>query len=130
MPNDVDLHMHSTASDGIYSPTELMHHAKEAGLRAVALTDHDTTDGIEEAARTAHALDIEFIPGIEINSDVSGGEVHILGYYLEYQRPAFQHILKVLRDARIRRGERMVELLNEEGVLSHGSVYAKLHRGQ
>ncbi len=116
MPNYVDLHMHSTASDGVYSPTELMHRAKEVGLRAVALTDHDTTNGIDEAMQTTQALDIEFIPGIEINSDVSGGEVHILGYYLEYQRPAFQHILKVLRDARVRRGERMVELLNEEGV--------------
>ena len=116
MPNYVDLHMHTTASDGIYSPTELMHRVKEVGLRVVALTDHDTTDGIGEAARTAQALDIEFIPGIEINSDVSGGEVHMLGYYLEYQRPEFQKILKVLRDARVRRGERMVELLNEEGI--------------
>lgn len=116
MPNYVDLHMHSTASDGVYSPTELMHRVKEAGLRAVALTDHDTTEGIEEAAHTAQALAVEFIPGIELNSDVSGGEVHILGYYLEYQRPAFQAILKVLRDARVRRGERMVERLNEEGV--------------
>ncbi|GAC1423962.1 MAG: PHP domain-containing protein [Ktedonobacteraceae bacterium] len=116
MPNYVDLHMHTTASDGLYSPTELMHRVKEVGLRAVALTDHDTTGGIEEAARTAQVLDIEFIPGIEINTDVSGGEVHILGYYLEYQQPAFQNTIKVLRDARVRRGERMVELLNEEGV--------------
>ena len=116
MPNYVDLHTHSTASDGVYSPTELLHRVQEVGLRVVALTDHDTTDGIEEAASTAQALDIEFIPGIELNSDVSGGEVHILGYYLEYQRPAFQAILKVLRDARVRRGERMVERLNEEGV--------------
>ena len=116
MPNYVDLHMHTTASDGLYSPTELMHRVQEAGLRTVALTDHDTTNGIEEAARTAQALNIEFIPGIELNSDVSGGEVHILGYYLEYQRPAFQATIKVLRDARVRRGERMVELLNQEGI--------------
>ncbi len=116
MPNEVDLHMHSTASDGLYSPTQLMHHVKEAGLRAVALTDHDTTDGVEEASRTAQELDIEFIPGIEINTDVSGGEVHVLGYFLHYQQPALQHTLKTLRDARVRRGERMVELLNQEGI--------------
>jgi len=116
MPNYVDLHMHTTASDGLYSPTELMHRVKEAGLRAVALTDHDTTNGIEEAAQTARALDVEFIPGIEINTDVSGGEVHVLGYFIEYQRPAFQSTIKALRDARERRGERMVELLNEEGI--------------
>jgi len=116
MPNYVDLHMHSTASDGLYSPPELIHNAKEAGLRVVALTDHDTTDGIEEATQAARALDIDFIPGVEINTDTSGGEVHVLGYFLEYQRPEFQATLKILRNARERRGERIVELLNEEGL--------------
>ncbi|GAC1636108.1 MAG: PHP domain-containing protein [Ktedonobacteraceae bacterium] len=116
MPNYVDLHMHTTASDGLYAPTDLMQRAKNIGLRVVALTDHDTTGGIEEAAQAARALDIDFIPGIEINTDVNGGEVHVLGYFIEYQRPAFQATIKVLRDARERRGERMVELLNEEGV--------------
>src|SRR6266568_1082308 len=113
MTNYIDLHTHSTASDGIYSPAELLRRAKDIGLRVLALTDHDTTGGLDEAAR---ALDIDFIPGIEINTDVSGGEVHVLGYFPEYQRPAFQAILKVLRDARERRGQRMVELLNEQGI--------------
>jgi 3',5'-nucleoside bisphosphate phosphatase len=116
MTNSIDLHTHSTASDGIYSPTELLHKAKEAGLRVLALTDHDTTGGLEEAARAARTLDIDLIPGIEINTDVSGGEVHVLGYFIEFQRPEFQSVLKVLRDARERRGQRMVELLNEHGV--------------
>lgn len=116
MPNYIDLHTHSTASDGIYSPTELLHRAKETGLRVLALTDHDSTGGLDEAAEAAKKLDIDFIPGIEINTDVSGGEVHVLGYFLEYTRPAFQAILKVLRDARERRGQRMVELLNEQGI--------------
>ena len=116
MPNYVDLHTHSTASDGLYSPTELMQHAKEVGLRVIALTDHDTTGGIEEAKHTAQTLDIDFIPGVEINTDIQGSEVHVLGYFIEYQRPEFQATLKVLRDARERRGERMVELLNEEGI--------------
>src|SRR5260370_30346661 len=116
MANYIDLHTHSTASDGIYSPTELLHRAKEVGLRVLALTDHDTSDGLEEAAKAAADLDIDFIPGIEINTDVSGGEVHILGYFPEYQQPTFQAVLKVLRDARERRGQRMVELLNEHGI--------------
>ncbi len=116
MTNYIDLHTHSTASDGIYSPTELLHKAKEIGLRVLALTDHDTTGGLEEAARAARTLDIDLIPGIEINTDVGGGEVHVLGYFLEFQHPEFQAVLKVLRDARERRGERMVELLNEHGV--------------
>ncbi len=116
MENYIDLHTHSTASDGIYSPTELLHRAKAIGLRVLALTDHDNTGGLDEAAKIAAQLDIDFIPGIEINTDVNGGEVHVLGYFVEYQRPAFQAILTVLRDARERRGQRMVELLNEEGV--------------
>jgi len=116
MSNQVDLHTHSTASDGLYAPPDLLQKAKGVGLRVLALTDHDSTDGLEEAAAAAHSLDIDFIPGIELNTDVGGGEVHVLGYFLEYTRPEFQAILQVLRDARVRRGQRMVELLNEEGV--------------
>jgi predicted metal-dependent phosphoesterase TrpH len=116
MTNYIDLHTHSTASDGIYSPTELLQRAKDVGLRILALTDHDTTGGLDEAREAAGKLDMELIPGIEINTDVSGGEVHVLGYFPEYTRPEFQAILKVLRDARERRGQRMVELLNEEGI--------------
>ena len=116
MTNYIDLHTHSTASDGIYSPTELLQRAKDSGLRVLALTDHDSTGGLDEAAQAARKLDIDFIPGIEINTDVSGGEVHVLGYFPEHQRPAFQAVLQVLRDARERRGQRMVELLNEHGI--------------
>src|SRR5579863_6309401 len=116
MPNYIDLHTHSTASDGIYSPTELLQRASEIGLRVLALTDHDTTGGLEEAAQAGAKLDIDVIPGIEINTDVSGGEVHVLGYFPEYKRPAFQDILTVLRNARELRGQRIVELLNEQGI--------------
>jgi 3',5'-nucleoside bisphosphate phosphatase len=116
MANSIDLHTHSTASDGIYSPRDLLHHADEAGLSVIALTDHDTTAGLLEAAQTAQELHIDFIPGVEINTDISGGEVHVLGYFLEYERPAFQTTLRILRDARVSRGQRMVELLNEQGV--------------
>jgi 3',5'-nucleoside bisphosphate phosphatase len=117
-PYGVDLHTHSTASDGIYSPGELLQRAHAAGLRVLALTDHDSTNGVEEAAQASlrGSYDIEFIPGIEINTDGSGGEMHVLGYFPEYWRPAFQAVLQVLRDARVRRGERMVKRLNEGGV--------------
>lgn len=116
MPSSIDLHTHSTASDGIYTPTELVQRAKDAGVRVLALTDHDTTNGLEEAAQAAAQRDIDFIPGIEINTDVSGGEVHVLGYFIDYRRQEFQAKITVLRDARERRGERMVELLNERGI--------------
>jgi hypothetical protein len=129
MTNSIDLHTHSTASDGLYTPTELLHRAHEVGLRVLALTDHDSTGGLAEAAEAAHALAIDFIPGIEINTDVDGGEVHVLGYFVEYQRPAFQAILRILRDARERRGQRMVELLNEEGVQISWQRVREIARG-
>jgi predicted metal-dependent phosphoesterase TrpH len=116
MTNSIDLHTHSTASDGIYSPTELLQHAHEVGLHVLALTDHDSTAGLDEASEAALHLAIDFIPGIEINTDVGKDEIHILGYYLEYARKEFQAILQVLRDARIHRGQRIVELLNQQGV--------------
>lgn len=116
MTNYIDLHTHSTASDGIFAPTELLRNAHAAGLRVLALTDHDTTAGVHEAAREALELGIDFIPGIELNTDIGGGEVHVLGYFPEFERPAFQKTLGVLRDARERRGQRMVELLNEHGI--------------
>ena len=116
MANVIDLHTHSTASDGIYAPADLLQQAHVIGLRVLALTDHDTTDGLDEASAAAEHLGINFIPGIEINTDVGNDEVHVLGYYLEYQRPEFQRVLQTLRDARVRRGQRMVELLNEQGV--------------
>ncbi|HLI68587.1 MAG TPA: PHP domain-containing protein [Ktedonobacteraceae bacterium] len=116
MTSSIDLHTHSTASDGMYAPGELLRRASEAGLRVLALTDHDTTAGIKEAAKAAKELGIDFIPGIELNTDVHGGEVHVLGYFPEFERPAFQDVLRTLRDARERRGQRMVELLNEQGI--------------
>ncbi|HEY0755028.1 MAG TPA: PHP domain-containing protein [Ktedonobacteraceae bacterium] len=117
MANYIDLHAHSTASDGIYSPGQLLHKAHEAGLHVLALTDHDTTNGIAEAAQTASELGIDFIPGLEINTETAGGEVHVLGYFPELERPAFQAVLTTLRNARERRGQRMVELLNEHGIM-------------
>jgi len=116
MVNYVDLHTHSTASDGIYPPGELLRLASEAGLRVLALTDHDTTAGIAVAAEAAKKLDIEFLPGIELNTDTQGGEVHILGYFPDCEQPAFQNTLQTLRNARERRGQRMVEQLNEHGI--------------
>ncbi|HTI13934.1 MAG TPA: PHP domain-containing protein [Dictyobacter sp.] len=116
MAHFVDLHTHSTASDGIYSPTDLLQQAHDVGLKVLALADHDTTNGIEEAVAAAQRLGIELIPAIELNSDASGDEIHVLGYFPEYQRPEFQSKLTVLRDARERRGQKMVEQLNEHGI--------------
>lgn len=116
MTNYVDLHTHSTASDGVYSPAELLQYARDAGLRVLALTDHDTTNGLAEGTEAARAVGIDFIPGLELNTDNGGGEVHILGYFPDFERPDFQEALQTLRDARERRGQRIVERLNEYGI--------------
>jgi predicted metal-dependent phosphoesterase TrpH len=82
----------------------------------MALTDHDTTDGLAEALEAGRARHIEVIPGIEVNTDITGSEVHVLGYFLEYQQEAFQQTLQTLRDMRVTRAQRMVEKLRALGL--------------
>ncbi|MBX5456881.1 MAG: PHP domain-containing protein [Thermogemmatispora sp.] len=125
----IDLHTHSTASDGLYAPRVLVQKAYEVGVRVLALTDHDSTEGVAEAAEAATQLGIDFIPGIEINTETSAGEVHMLGYFLHYQQEAFQQALRTLRDARQRRGQRMVELLNEQGIAIRWERVRELAQG-
>ena len=87
----VDLHLHSTASDGRFSPSELVSKAAGEGLAVIALTDHDTVDGIAEALEAAREFPgLRLIPGIEISTDVSEGEAHILGYFIDHTDTGFQ----------------------------------------
>ncbi|WP_069803315.1 PHP domain-containing protein [Thermogemmatispora onikobensis] len=125
----IDLHTHSTASDGLYTPRDLVQQAREVGVHVLALTDHDSTEGVAEAAEAAAQLGIDFIPGIEINTETPAGEVHILGYFLHYQQEAFQQALRTLRNARQRRGQRMVELLNEQGIAISWERVRELAKG-
>ena len=112
-----DFHLHSTASDGILSPTELVRLVYEQGVRVMALTDHDSTEGVAEARRAAAAYsDFTLIPGIEMGTDIPGGEVHVLGYFLEPDDPELRQTLQRLRDGRRGRGERMVEKLRALGL--------------
>lgn len=112
----VDLHLHTTASDGAYSPTEIVRMALEAGLRAVAITDHDTMDGVEEAVAAAAGTGVTVIPGVEISSDLPQGEAHILGYFLDAHNPDLMWLLATLRKARWDRAQRMVEKLGALGM--------------
>jgi len=112
----IDLHTHSTASDGLYSPAELLRQAQAAGLSLLALTDHDTTNGLEAALAAGETHHLEVIPGIEVNTDIAGAEVHVLGYFLEYKQPAFQQTLQTLRDMRVTRTQRMVAKLQGLGL--------------
>ncbi|HLJ82206.1 MAG TPA: PHP domain-containing protein [Ktedonobacterales bacterium] len=118
MANTIDLHVHSTASDGLYAPAEVVRLAREAGLARIGLVDHDTTGGLDEALAAGEELGVTVVPGIEVNTDLPNkqGEAHVLGYYIEYASPDFQRALTLLREARERRGERMVERLREQGL--------------
>lgn len=112
-----DLHTHSNASDGALSPTELVRTALEAGLCAVAITDHDTMEGVEEALSAGRELGIEVVPGVEISTIGPGGvEVHVLGYFLDHRHPELSEKLGVLRESRFERGRKIVEALNRIGV--------------
>src|SRR3990172_10571496 len=88
MPGGVDLHTHTTASDGSYTPRELVAEAASRGVRVLAVTDHDSTEGLAEALEEAERRrPLEIISGIEINCDVEGAEIHVLGYLMDWQGP-------------------------------------------
>jgi 3',5'-nucleoside bisphosphate phosphatase len=116
MQDRADLHIHSTASDGIMTPTEIVEEAARLGIGAVAITDHDTVDGLAEATEAAKCHSVQFIPGIEINTDYGATEVHIIGYFIDPTHEELLEALKGLREARSDRGELMVRKLRDIGV--------------
>jgi predicted metal-dependent phosphoesterase TrpH len=111
----VDLHTHSTASDGLLAPARLVVTAREHGVGTLALTDHDTTAGVEEALAEGRRVHVEVIPGVEINTDVDEYEVHMLGYYIDRARADFQAFLARMRAGRIDRAREMVVRLGALG---------------
>lgn len=111
----VDLHTHSTASDGTFTPTELIIEAKKTGLDAVALTDHDIIAGLEEAETEAKKQNIIFIRGIEISVNWQPGEFHLLGLNLKKDSAALDSLIKNLQSERINRNIRITEKMNKCG---------------
>ncbi|MDI3547632.1 MAG: 3,5-nucleoside bisphosphate phosphatase [Halanaerobiales bacterium] len=112
----VDLHIHTTASDGSMTPEEVVEKAIELGYRAIAITDHDTIEGIPSAIKAAEGSHLEVIPGIEINTDVEIGELHILGYFIDYHYPPLLEELKKLNIMRRKRAKKMLDNLKKEGI--------------
>ena len=112
----VDLHVHSNASDGTFSPSQVVELAKNAGLDAFALTDHDTTAGVPEALEKGRDLNIEVIPGIEVSSSFDGTEIHILGLFVDSDDPVLAAMLEKMRISRGRRNEKMLENLAADGI--------------
>ena len=111
-----DLHLHSTVSDGLLTPTELVDKVFEAGIRIMSLTDHDSTDGLSEAITTAAKYDdLILIPGVELSTDTKNGEIHILGYFIDMESQDLQKTLESFREDRLYRAKSMVEKLTNLG---------------
>ena len=111
----IDLHSHTTASDGSMTPTELVHHAKEVGLSALGIADHDTIGGLEEATAAAEQKGLELVPCIEISVDYPQGEFHLLGYYVDFHNAEFLSRIQYLQDNRVNRNGVMVRKMQELG---------------
>ncbi len=118
----IDLHTHTCKSDGSYTPTELVDYAIEKNLAAVAITDHDSIEGLDEAVAHAAALrerglpSVEMIPGIEFSTKYEKQDVHIVGLYISYEREAFQSALGSFVDSRVSRNRKMCENLQGAGI--------------
>jgi 3',5'-nucleoside bisphosphate phosphatase len=112
----LDLHLHTTHSDGSLSPDEVVRLAHQAGVTALAITDHDITTAIPAATEAGGALGIEVIPGIEISSLLGDSELHVLGYFLHWQDPLLNERLVTLRDSRHRRNPMIIARLQALGI--------------
>ncbi len=106
----IDMHTHSTFSDGIYTPGKLVDYAIEKGLSGIAITDHDTVDGIEEAMERANIYeDFIVIPGVELSTEYNSKEIHILGYMIDYK---MEHLLTALQHLQNARKDRIVKIID------------------
>jgi predicted metal-dependent phosphoesterase TrpH len=110
-----DLHLHSSRSDGILTPEEMVSQAAKRGLAAIALTDHDTIEGIPEALRAGKKYGVQVVPGIEMNTSADNGDLHILGYYIYHTDEGFFNALKGIKEARMHRIRAIVEKLQHLG---------------
>lgn len=116
MKKQADLHTHTKASDGTCDPAENVRLAKEAGLIAVAITDHDTVGGVAAAMEAAAGSGVEVIPGVEVSSVGRGQDIHVLGYFVPYEDAAFQEKLVGLRETRHQRNQLLIARLQELGI--------------
>src|SRR5262245_2600477 len=107
-----DLHLHTSFSDGTYTPEELVTHAQRQGLKAVALTDHDTVEGCTRMALACDRAGLEFIPGTELTTELHGQELHLLGYFIDAQNPRLLCALAHFQAVRQNRVREMVEHLH------------------
>jgi hypothetical protein len=116
MKQNFDLHVHTNASDGSFSPEDLVKKAKDECVTTIAITDHDTTSGVEEAVKVDEDLGINIIPGVEISIDFSPGTMHLCGYFIDIKNRQLQSKLKIIQKGRLKRNTQIIELLNFLGI--------------
>jgi predicted metal-dependent phosphoesterase TrpH len=133
--NKADLHTHTNYSDGVHSPEELLQKAQKAGLKYLAITDHDNVEAIDEALELSKKYEVEVIPAAEISAEHNGKETHILAYFIDYKNEELSNYLKGFRTERLKRAEKMVAKLNEmnieikiQDVLAHVKGNASIGR--
>jgi predicted metal-dependent phosphoesterase TrpH len=112
----IDLHAHTTASDGSLTPTQLVEEAAAIGLKAVAVTDHDTIDGVAEALAAGRALGVDVVAGVEISAELSGGTLHLLGYEFDHEHSSIVNGLDRLKTAREERNLLIIQKLADLGI--------------
>ena len=113
---NIDLHLHTTASDGVMTPSGIVNYAKSKGLVAIAITDHDTIEGLEEGFLEGERIGLEVIPGIEVSAEHSPGSMHLLGFFIDIHDPILKERLGYLQRARAERNPKMAEKLNKLGI--------------
>ena len=116
MASYIDLHLHSTQSDGSFSPTQVVQRAAKLGLSAISLTDHDSVAGVQEALNIGRDIGVEVIPGTELSAQEAGIDIHILGYFIDPANSDLLAYLQKFQDARRNRAEKIVARLNRLGV--------------
>lgn len=122
----IDLHLHSSCSDGLLTPSQVIQKAKEKKLKAVGIVDHDTIEGVSEAIEKGNKIGVEVVPGVELSSKYKNTDIHIIGYYINPDYPPLKDYLKRFRDERLRRAQKMVKNLNKLGLkLSMDEVLCK-----
>jgi predicted metal-dependent phosphoesterase TrpH len=132
----IDLHLHTTCSDGHDTPEELVEAAVCAGYKTISITDHDTVDGVIKGLEAAKGKPIELIPGIELSSLEGKDDIHILGYYVDYEDPVFLKQIEFFKEKRKERAEEIVRYLNRLGLdiqietifrIAHGAPIGRPH---
>ena len=139
MSRTIDLHAHTTASDGDHSPTALVERAAQTGLTALAITDHDTTAGVAEARAAGARLGIDIVPGIELSAEFPNGQCHVLGLYIDPQSPVLNQRLQAVVAGRNARNERILAKMQAHGInitlpdveaIAGGDIVARPHFAQ